>query len=206
MLKLPKIILASNSPARANILKQIGFSFEIKPSNIKETISSINPKELVTKISSQKAFAVGNEILKQQDDISAVIIACDTITLNGSGKIIGKPLTFTEAKNMLEGFSNKVHDVITGCTLLILPERTEYQKVIVTEVKFRDLSQNEINFYLNNEKWNLRAGGYAIQDLGAILIEEIRGDYYNVVGLPIHWVWETMYSHYGEIIFSLVRS
>ncbi|WP_455140211.1 Maf family protein [Candidatus Hodarchaeum mangrovi] len=206
MLKLPKIILASNSPARANILKQIGFSFEIKPSNIKETISSINPKELVTKISSQKAFAVGNEILKQQDDISAVIIACDTITLNGSGKIIGKPLTFTEAKNMLEGFSNKVHDVITGCTLLILPERTEYQKVIVTEVKFRDLSQNEINFYLNNEKWNLRAGGYAIQDLGAILIEEIRGDYYNVVGLPIHWVWETMYSHYGESIFSLVRS
>lgn len=206
MLKLPKIILASNSPARANILTQIGFSFEIKPSNIKETISSINPKELVTKISSQKAFAVGNEILKQQDDISAVIIACDTITLNGSGKIIGKPLTFTEAKNMLEGFSNKVHDVITGCTLLILPERTEYQKVIVTEVKFRDLSQNEINFYLNNEKWNLRAGGYAIQDLGAILIEEIRGDYYNVVGLPIHWVWETMYSHYGESIFSLVRS
>jgi len=205
MLKLPKIVLASKSPARANVLTQIGFSFDIKPSNIDETISSSNPKELVAKISSQKALTVANELLEQQDDISAVIIACDTITVNDSGKIIGKPLTFEEAKYMLEGFSNKFHEVITGCSLLILPEIREYQKIIVTKVKFRCLSQNEINFYLNNEKWNLRAGGYAIQDLGAILIEEILGDYYNVVGLPIHWVWETMYMHYGEILFSLVR-
>jgi len=79
MLKLPKIVLASKSPARANVLTQIGFSFDIKPSNIDETISSSNPKELVAKISSQKALTVANELLEQQDDISAVIIACDTI-------------------------------------------------------------------------------------------------------------------------------
>lgn len=206
MLRLPKIVLASKSPARANVLEQIGFSFIVKPSNIDENIPFSNPKDLVTKISSQKALTVANILLEQQNGISAVIIACDTITVNNSGRIIGKPTSFEDAKNMLEGFSNKIHEVITGCSLLILPERTEYQNVITTKVKFRTLSKNEINFYLNNEKWNLRAGGYAIQDLGAILIEEIQGDYYNVVGLPIYWIWETMYAHYGDILFSLVKS
>jgi septum formation protein len=205
MSKFPKIVLASKSPGRAKILNQIGIPFESIPSNIDETDNCADPTLFVRNLSLKKAQTVYYKLLNLRASESIAIIACDTVVINPSGEIVGKPKDRKEAELMLKQFSNKTHIVLSGCTILTTPNMIKYQKTITTEVTFRKLSKTEILFYLDNEKWMLRAGGYAIQGLGALLIDHIQGDYYNVVGLPISWIWQILISHYGKKIIEMVR-
>lgn len=198
MMKLQKVILASASPARKSLLKKIGLNFQVIASEIEERVLDSNPKVHVLSLSFQKVKSVEMKILNHFD--SYTIIGCDTIVIDPYQRMIGKPRNRNHAKKMLQTLAGNYHTVMTGCTIIIQPDRKKYQTVISTSVKFRVLSNDEIEYYLNQEEWKNRAGGYAIQGLGSILIEEIQGDYYNIVGLPVHWVWQTLLTHFGTKI------
>ncbi|MHA1974688.1 MAG: Maf family protein [Candidatus Hodarchaeales archaeon] len=205
MSKLPKIILASKSPGRAKILDQIKIPYITIPSEVIEDKFSEDPRKYVQDLSLKKAKKVCTLIEKEEKFKHSVIIACDTVVMDPYGKIVGKPKLYEEAKTMLRTFSDKSHTVLTGCTVIIKPGYNIYQNVISTQVVFKRLFDEEINFYLDKERWELRAGGYAIQGLGALLIKEIKGDYYNVVGMPICWIWQTLIDHYNFDILKLIK-
>jgi septum formation protein len=202
MSSLPEIILASQSPARAKVLGQIQLPFIVIPSKIdeKDTEDKLkDPQKFVLQISQKKAKTVA--LQHQYVQKNCVIIGCDTLVVSPTGKIVGKSESWDEARSMLQTLSDKEHTVLTGCTIIIYPDQVKYQTVISTIVKFRSLTTEEINYYLKEGEWQNKAGSYAIQGLGAILINEIEGDYYNIVGLPISWIWQTLWDHYGKKLF-----
>ncbi|MFX1282221.1 MAG: Maf family protein [Promethearchaeota archaeon] len=200
-----KIVLASQSPARAEVLKQVHLPFTTIPSKIDENDYeeefSADPKKYVLHISQKKAYTVASRL--QDEKKSFIIIGCDTVVIDPSCTIIGKPKDRDNAKIMLQSLSGKSHTVLTGCTILIHPNKVKYQTVVSTLVKFRDVSKEEIHYYLEKGEWQNRAGSYAIQGLGAFLISDIQGDYFNVVGLPISWIWQTLWDHYGKVLLLL---
>lgn len=173
---MKKIILASSSPRRREILSRF-FDIIVHPSNVNEDkIKEKDPTETVIKIAKAKAFDLA---VKFPTD---TIIAADTIvTLNG--KILGKPKDSEEARKMLKQLSGKTHEVVTGYCIISGDKIIEGAEI--TKVKFRELSDDLIEWYISTQEWRDKAGGYGIQGFGAILVEHIEGDYYNVVGLPI---------------------
>lgn len=199
----PQFILASNSPARARVLSQINLEYLIIPSKIYEMVSVKTPESYVTELSIKKAKTVGSRIKSEYRRY--IVLGCDTIVIDPLKQIIGKPKDRRHAKQMLKSLSGNCHQVLTGCTIVIYPSQEIYKQVISTEVEFRHLSSNEIEFYLNHNEWIGKAGAYAIQGLGSLLIKEIRGDYYNVVGLPVHWVWQTLLNHFGDVFLKTVE-
>ena len=199
----PIFILASNSPARAKVLPKIKLDFIVIPSNIDENAPMDSPKNYVTNVALNKAKTVGSRVESKYSNF--IVLGCDTIVFDPLQQVVGKPEGRNHAKQMLQTLSNSSHLVITGCALLIYPEQRLYQEVITTEVKFRDLSIKEIDYYLASNEWKGKAGGYAIQGLGSLLIKEIRGDYYNVVGLPISWIWQTLLKHFGTDFLRTVQ-
>ncbi|MHA2390297.1 MAG: Maf family protein, partial [Candidatus Hodarchaeales archaeon] len=194
--------LASNSPARARVLSQINLEYDIIPSEINETLSMETPESYVIELSLKKAETVGERIKSKY--MRYIVLGCDTIVIDPLNQIIGKPKDRLHAKQMLDSLSGKCHQVLTGCTIIVYPSEETYQQVISTEVEFRNLSNDEIEFYLSNNEWMGKAGAYAIQGIGSLLIKEIRGDYYNVVGLPVHWVWQTLLNHYNKVFLETV--
>ncbi len=203
MSHFPEIILASQSPARAEVLKQVQLPFTVFPSEIdendNETEFSADPEKFVLNISQKKAALVASQL--QYKKKNYIVIGCDTVVIDPSHTIVGKPKDRDEAKIMLQTLSGKTHTVLTGCTILIYPDKVKYQTKVSTLVKFRIISEGEIRYYLETGEWQNRAGGYAIQGLGAFLISKIQGDYFNVVGLPISWIWKILWNYYGEKFF-----
>lgn len=199
----PQLILASNSPARAEILSQINLEFITIPSDIDEDIPMDDPKAYVTNLSLKKAETVLTRIKSSFD--SFVIIGFDTIVIDPKNEVIGKPRDRKHAKEMMKSLSNTSHSVLTGCTILVYPSNSIFQQVISTEVLFRALEEQEIDFYLSQEEWKGKAGGYAIQGMGRLLIKEIKGDFYNIVGLPINWIWETLLKIFGEALLNAAK-
>jgi septum formation protein len=195
-----KIILASHSPARKAILHQIRLPFVAIPSEVKEVLKT-DPKSSVLQISAKKAETVGKQL--QSVYKNYIVIGCDTLVIDPNQNILGKPKERNDALCMLRSLSGHSHRVISGCSIIHYPNQTKYQTVITTVVKFRELSEEEINFYLSMEEWKNRAGSYAIQGLGAFLIKEIQGDYYNVVGMPINWIWKTLWEYFGDFLISM---
>ena len=184
MTELPKIILASASPRRAEILRTVGWPFERLPVNIDE---SRQPDEdavaYVTRLAREKAQAAA----AQAQHIN--IVAADT-TVVIDDHILEKPLDFEDAKRMLRLLNNRWHQVLTGVALFDVT--TSAMKIAreSTEVKFAAMSDEEIDWYVKSGEPLDKAGAYAIQGLGSRFIEEIRGDYFNVVGLPVRLLYE----------------
>ena len=184
MTELPKIILASASPRRAEILRTVGWPFETLPVNIDE---SRQPDEdavaYVTRLAREKAQAAA----AQAQHIN--IVAADT-TVVIDDHILEKPLDFEDAKRMLRLLNNRWHQVLTGVALFDVT--TSAMKIAreSTEVKFAAMSDEEIDWYVKTGEPLDKAGAYAIQGLGSRFIEEIRGDYFNVVGLPVRLLYE----------------
>ncbi len=200
----PQLVLASNSPARAEILSQINLEFIMIPSNIDEDIPMDDPEAYVTNLSLKKAETVLTRIKSTYDRL--IIIGFDTIVINPNNEVIGKPNDRKHAKEMLKSLSNTTHFVLTGCTILVYPHNSVFQQVISTEVLFRALDEQEIEFYLSQEEWKGKAGSYAIQGMGRLLIKEIKGDFYNIIGLPINWIWETLLKSFGGLLFNAVKN
>jgi len=180
------IILASASPRRKELLQRIGLKFKVDPSNYEENISSeLEPHELAQSLSLEKAKLVAEK------HMNALVIAADTFIVF-EGKILGKPRTETEAKEMLETISGRQHSVITGFTIIDAASNKALSKAVETKVYIRKLSSNEIDAYVESKEPLDKAGAYAIQGLGSVIVEKIEGDYFNVIGLPLSALAETL--------------
>ena len=189
------IILASGSPRRKELLEKIGLKFEVELSNCDENISSkLRPHELAKSLSFEKANVVAN------NHKNALVIAADTFIVFEE-KILGKPHTETEAKKMLETISGKPHSVITGFTIIDTEDKKTLSESVETKVYIRRLTPNEIDAYIKSREPLDKAGAYAIQDLGSVIVERIEGDYFNVIGLPLSALTESL-KEFGVYVLS----
>ncbi len=182
-------ILASASPRRKELLKQIGLDFAILPACGEEHTSFTVPQEAVMDLSRQKA----EEAAKQRKEKAQeeVIIGADTV-VSLADMILGKPKDRQDAIRMLSALSGKSHKVFTGVTFVIFREgkKTVHSFYEETEVTMYPMSEEEINWYIGTDEPFDKAGGYGIQGRCAIFIKEIRGDYNNVVGLPVARIYQ----------------
>lgn len=174
-----EIVLASASPRRSELLKQIGLKFEIVPSDVDENIdSNLIPEEVVMGLSCRKALDVAKKI-----DNRVLVIGADTIVVKD--RILGKPVNDQDAFNMLKSLQGDWHNVITGVCVI----DTDGFKIVKgferTRVKMRNLQDREIYSYIATGEPADKAGAYGIQGMGALLVEKIEGCYFNVVGLPL---------------------
>lgn len=177
---MKKVILASGSPRRKQLLQQMGLDFISSPANVSEDLSpSASPLEMAQIIALQKA----REVSKRLDE--GIIIAADTL-VTMEGLVMGKPGSREEAYIMLSHLSGQRHQVITGVCVFDLDLDLQDVAAEVTDVFFRPLSRHEIDEYLDLNEWEDKAGAYAIQGKGALLIDRIEGCFYNVVGLPLN--------------------
>ncbi|MBM3133501.1 MAG: septum formation inhibitor Maf [Chloroflexi bacterium] len=176
---MKKIILASASPRRKELLEQIGLEFEVEPSNSRENMNSgLPPHEIARILSLEKARAVAER------HPEAIVIAADTFIVFGK-RIMGKAHTPSEAKEMLTRLNGKEHLVITGFTVLDKARGKTHTESVETKVRMKKMTAREIDAYVRSGEPIGKAGAYAIQELGSVMIEGIEGDYFNVVGLPL---------------------
>ena len=184
-----KLILASASPRRAAILHDAGFSFQVMSSAVDETpFPGESPSDHVLRLAGAKA-----ELIAARAVGPAIIIAADTVvTLDGH--IFGKPRSTDDARHMLEKLSGRTHSVLTGVTLIRLPDAERRTFVENTLVHFAQLSDDDITGYLATGEPHDKAGAYAIQGQAGRFIPRIEGDYFNVVGLPLAHVTQALAS------------
>ncbi len=181
-----KLTLASGSPRRIELLKMLGYEFKIIPSQIEEKINPhLSPIQNAKKLSRLKALDVASKIS------DGVVIAADTMVVLG-GKILGKPKNKKEAREILKKLSGKEHQVITAIAVVGVRTKKTLQDVVITKVRFRKFNKNLIERYITSEESLDKAGAYGIQGKGSLLIESIEGDYFNVIGLPLSALAESL--------------
>jgi septum formation protein len=188
MLELPKLILASGSPRRAEILTAVGWQFEKEVADVDETeFSGEKPEDYVQRLAKTKAETVA------ANHRHALILGADTIVVI-ENKIVGKPKDYEVARRMLEMLSGNWHEVLTGIALVKVSEGNFETRVNLqrTRVKFAKMNDAEIEFLIEKGEPLDKAGAYAVQAQAALFIEEIQGDYWNVVGLPVNLVYESL--------------
>jgi septum formation protein len=172
----PPLLLASRSPQRRAILEQLGLPFEAIVPQYEEELTGADPVAEVERHARGKARSLAGVAGERP------VLGVDTEVVL-AGRVYGKPADEAEAEAMLEELSGKTHEVVSG--LCLLTPAWEELHHAVTRVSFRTLTPRELGLYVVSEEWRERAGGYAIQGLGAALVERIEGDYLNVVGLPV---------------------
>lgn len=176
---MKKIVLASGSPRRKQLLEAAGLEFTVFPSNYNEPIdSTLEPAALAKKLSEEKAKFIAPKFK------NTIIIAADTLAVLNK-KIIGKPKDEKEAIENLSNLSNKFHKVITGFTILDTEKDKSIIKSVESKVYFNKVFDKDIKEYVRNKKPFDKAGGYGIQELPKKFIKKIVGDYDNIVGLPV---------------------
>lgn len=182
MIKLPKLILASGSPRRAEIMKSVGWDFEKDVPDVDESvIDGESPEDYVVRLAKTKADVIAKR------HTGEMVLGADT-TVVIEDQIIGKPLDIDDARRMLEMLSGNWHEVLTGVAIVNNGgTNTGLQR---TRVKFAEMNANEINFLVELGDPLDKAGAYAVQAQAALFIEGIEGDYWNVVGLPISLVYD----------------
>lgn len=173
----PKLILASSSPRRQDLLKQVNIPYSVRVAHVDESVvKTSNPVEKVRQLAKLKGRSVSI------NNHNEVIISADTVVAC-NGKIFEKPKCKDEAHQMISSLSGNVHEVLTGVTIRSISE--EAILLEKTQVEFWTLSKKEIEAYIATDEPYDKAGGYGIQSLGAIFVKRINGDYNNVVGLPV---------------------
>jgi septum formation protein len=205
MIALPKLILASGSPRRAEILTSVGWEFTKDSADIDETeLAGESPEDYVQRLAREKAEAVAHKY-----DHAIILGADTTVVIND--QIIGKPVDLADAKRMLKLLSGNWHEVLTGVALVKVRSsksqvpspgsQVPSPKTVVgiqrTRVKFAVMSDEEIDFLAENGAPLDKAGAYAVQAQAALFIEGIEGDYWNVVGLPVSLVYELVKKSLG---------
>jgi septum formation protein len=174
-----RLILASKSPRRYELLKQVGLDFDVIPSRVEEDfVTGESPIKHVLRLAEAKCLDVGNQHADRW------VVAADTIVYVDHS-ILGKPKSREEAKKMLRRLSGKEHRVLTGFSVHHLEKRKGDRQTVQTAVKVKKLTQAEMEWYVKTEEPFDKAGGYAIQGMGSFMIESIKGSYTNVVGLPV---------------------
>ena len=174
-----RLILASNSKTRKDIFDMVGWKYEVITSNVEENSNSIDPKQYVIDLSREKANSVASQITDK-----ALIISADSIIYMDNKK-------FEKPKSKEEGFENirkmrgKVNYAVTGVTIKDLYQNKEKSFTDITEVYFKNVSDKDIAWYVENEKYLLNRAGYSIAGKTSIFVDKIVGDYYNILGMPI---------------------
>lgn len=182
---MKRVILASNSPRRREILGKY-IDFEAVTAEVSEDNDFYkSPETLVMALAFEKA----NSVAAKYED--AIVIGADTV-VEIEGEILGKPKSREDAKRMMEKLRGKSHRVITGFSIIDLSFDKKYMDYEVTEVVFKDLSDEEIEAYLNKAKYMDKAGAYGIQEEAALFVEKIEGDYLNIVGFPISKIYTVL--------------
>lgn len=172
-----KLILASASPRRKELMQDMNFDFEVIVSKCEEVFREDIPfTQAIEEVAYQKAYDVWKD---HQDDI---VIGCDTMVVYKQHKL-GKPKNRQEAKEMLEMLSGKTHEVVSGVCILSNKQKITFHEI--TKVNFYPLEDSLIEGYLDTKEFEDKAGSYGIQGIGKILVQGIEGDYFNVVGLPV---------------------
>jgi len=190
-----RFILASASPRRIELLSLLGLRFEVMPSQVDEVfMQGEAPREHVLRLSEEKAE---NAAALHPD---AWVMGADTIVII-DGDVLGKPRTPNEAKEMLGKLSGRVHTVFTGFTVTRRNAQILIREAIESSVRFRDIREDEMAWYIKSEEPYDKAGGYAVQGMGAFFIREIHGSYTNVMGLPLCEVVDVLKS-VGAIDFT----
>ena len=186
-----KIILASESPRRKEIMRTMGIPFETVPANVVEIAEETEPAEMVKALAAIKAKAVADTIGKETGDL--IIIGADTMVFY-DGHALGKPKDKQDAARMLALLSGAVHEVFTGVTIIKRREGCDQSIsfAVCTEVTVQALTKEQIEDYIASGEPIDKAGAYAIQGQFGIHIKKIAGDYYNVVGFPIARIYETL--------------
>lgn len=176
---LPKIVLASSSPRRVKLLKQLGVPFEVmEPDGVHEEDDGV-PEEVVLRNAQAKVDHVASKL----DD--GIVVGADTIVVLGDA-IIGKAMNDQEATEMLGALQGRSHRVLTGLAVVDASSKRMETDVVETHVTFRSLSEEEVARYVATGEPLGKAGGYAVQGIGAVIVEEVHGCFYNVVGLPLY--------------------
>ena len=188
---MKKIILASNSPRRREILAAAGIRFEVIPSEIEENITADSPEELVKGLSLLKCTDVAEGM-----GPGFIVIGADTIVVH-DGQIMGKPKDGADAFNMLKSLKGDTHAVYTGVTVIDTDTGKEMTFNERCEVRMFDVSNEAIRKYIETGEPMDKAGAYAIQGRGAFLVERINGDFYTVMGLPIARLMKVLYEEFG---------
>lgn len=175
---MEKIILASNSPRRREILGNF-IDFNVISKEIQEIKDdSFLPWTTVTAL----AFEKGIEVAKEYED--KIVLSADTL-VELDGKLLGKPKNREDARVMIKSLSGKTHNVYTGYAIFKLSQKIKYVSYDKSSVKFYDLSDDEIEKYLDTDEYKDKAGAYGIQGKGSLLVKKIEGDFFNIVGFPI---------------------
>lgn len=186
-----QLILASASPRRKALLSLFGIPFTVRAADIDETMDPEKPPfDEVARVSRSKALAVS----RGEEDI---VIAADTIVVC-QGRVLGKPRSEAEAASMLRLLSGRDHQVMTGCTILYGDSVGTFTEV--TNLHFRPLSEKEIQKYVQSGEPMDKAGAYGIQGGAALFCEKLEGDYYNVMGLPVCRLYETLCRTVPEVM------
>lgn len=195
-----KIILASKSPRRREILENLGLKFDIIVADADETSDIREPAVLVETLASRK----GRAVLEKLGDVSAdtLIIACDTLVY-ADGEFLGKPRDRSDAERMIRKLSGNYHSVVSGIYLYF--KGREVTAAAETRVVFDPLTENEIDAYLGTSEPYDKAGAYAIQGKAGVYIKGIEGDYFNVVGLPVNLLKNTLKERFGIDLCELAR-
>lgn len=175
---MTRLVLASGSPQRRAILGDLGLDFEVRASDVAEEDEGA-PRVVASENALRKALAVADAAGPDADEL---VLGCDTLVATEL-KIWGKPPNEAAARETLRRLSGRTHEVVSG---LALVQRGDVRAATeITQVTFRALDERTIDWYVGTGEWDGRAGGYAIQGRGAVLIKRIEGDYLNVVGLPV---------------------
>lgn len=182
--EMADIILASASPRRRELLENMGHTFSVIVSEADEdsVAKDVPPEIYVQELALIKAAAVAKTVIKNK---KAIVISADTIVVN-NGEILGKPKDEADAERMLKALSGKAHRVYTGFCVMRLSDAKTVCESVMTEVVFNRLTDDRIKKYIATGEPMDKAGAYGIQGLGAMLVEKINGDYFNVVGLPVN--------------------
>lgn len=175
---MKRIVLASASPRRAELLRQVALPFEVMVSDAEEEILDLPPGEFAKSTAFQKARIISRNVME------GIIIAADTIVAVDE-KILGKPANAQEAFNMLNMLNGRKHQVYTGLCIIDMPSAYYFLDFCKTDVYFNKLTEEEIKSYIDTGEPFDKAGAYGIQGKGALLVDKIKGCYFNVVGLPL---------------------
>lgn len=181
------LILASGSPRRTELLQQMGLKHQVKVSRIKECITEQEPKRIVIELAKQKARAVA------QNELRGIIIGSDTVVAIHN-KILGKPKNEQEAYKMLQELNGTSHSVFTGVHIVLKDHNISQERFfsVESQVTMFSMTEEDIWDYIKTKEPMDKAGAYGIQGQAGMYIQEIHGDYYNIVGLPIGRLWEEL--------------
>jgi septum formation protein len=185
-----KLILASSSPRRAQILRDAGFDFTIQPANVDESLTPGEAVEAyVARIAQAKAHAVAGRALA--DGTPAIVIAADTVVLAGK-QILPKPKDADDARRMLRLLNATTHEVLTGLFVIRAYDGISFAHLERTRVEFTRISDLDIDAYIQTKEPFDKAGAYGIQGIGGRFVRKVDGCYFNVMGLPLSRLWEIL--------------